>query len=333
MGIKHKALRALALLLTILVVTPLFGCSVGYSKPTEEKIKIVCTLFPQYDWLKNIVNGSEKIELSLLIANGADPHSYQPTASDIMEISSCDMIVFVGGDSDTWVKEALERAKNAETQQIKLMELDGITLHNISAVSEEHDHNHNHSGHDHGTFDEHIWLSLKNAIAATEAMTDKLCELDAKNAELYRQNSADYIQRLTALDQRFSDLAQATPTDRKFVIFADRFPFVYLLSDYGIGYQAAFEGCSADVDAGFDTVLELIHEAELHNAAYIGVTESSDKALAQTVANSAKHTDIKILTFNSMQSVSRRHIESGTSYMSIMEENFAVLSTALYQSK
>ena len=322
--------RIICTLLAILLCFSLFSCNA--KKEDNGRIKIICTLFPQYDWLKNITKGSENVEVSLLIANGADPHSYQPTAKDIMNISNCDVIIFVGGDSDTWVQKAIERSKNDSITSIALMKLDGMTLQNISASSHSHDedgHEHEHEGHSHAAFDEHLYLSLHNAISATKALCDILCKKDSANAELYKRNTEEYISKLSALDSSFKkDLTEAK-SDHAFMLFADRFPFVYLLSDYGISYAAAFEGCSTDASASFDTVIRLIKEADEHNAKYIAVTEASDKALAETVRSSTKTKDQKIITLNSMQSVTKKQIEKGTTYLSVMEENLNLIRTAI----
>ncbi len=322
---KKLLVKLIALVLTALALFSLFGCS--KAEDDDGKIQILCTLFSQYDWIRNIVGDSENIELKLIIANGADPHSYQPTAADILAISNCDMIVFVGGDSDNWVKEALERTDDPSIKQIALMELDGVTLHDISSSSGEHGHE--HEDHKHSTFDEHIWLSLKNAQVLTMALGEIIASADPENAELYIKNAIEYVQKLENMSTSFESALSSVLKDERFVIFADRFPFVYLLSDYEIGYQAAFEGCTTDVDASFDTVLELIHEANLHSAEYIMVTESSDGALARTVANSAKADSIEVLTLDSMQSISQSRISNGETYLSIMEKNLMVLKKAL----
>ena len=316
---KLTAAICLLLILTLLPILP--ACQ---APKTEEKITILCTLFPQYDWVKNIVGDSEKIEVKLLIKNGTDPHSYQPTAADIMAISSCDMIIYQGGASDLWVQEALDRAKAQNIVKVALSEMNGITLRPISSSSHSHgEHDHDH---DHGAYDEHLWLSLSNAEAAARGLTDEICKMDSENSSLYKKNASEYIEKLNLLDKKYRNAAESAR--QPFVLFADRFPFVYLLEDYGIDYAAAFEGCSADVDAGFDTVLSLIKEADEHSVDYIAVTESSDKALALTVANSAKG-DIQILVMNSLQSVTARQIEDGTSYLSVMKENLAVLKKAI----
>lgn len=324
--------RFICLLLMICIALSICSCG-ATNKETDGKIKILCTLFPQYDWLCNITSGIENVEVSLIIANGTDPHSYQPTAADIMNISNCDVLVYVGGDSDTWVKKAVERSKNSSLTEIALSEIDGIELHDISATShthEGHSHGeHSHDGHSHGALDEHLYLSLENACVAVRELCGILCGIDPDNKELYIENASNYIIQLFALSENFRVDIDALPEDERFMLFADRFPFVYLLSDYGIHYSAAFEGCTTDVDADFDTVIRLIHEADEHNVKYIAVTESSDKALAQTVISSTKSKNQKIVTLNSMQSVTRTQINNGATYLSIMEENINTVRTAL----
>ena len=322
--------RIICIILALLLCFSLFSCNA--EQKGNGKIKILCTLFPQYDWLRNITKDSEYIDVSLLITNGADPHSYQPTAQDIMNISTCDVIVFVGGDSDTWVQKAIERSKNQTLKSIALTKLDGITLQNISASSHSHaegEHAHEHEGHSHGTVDEHLYLSLHNAITATEALCDVLCEIDPDGKELYETNTKEYINKLSALDSSFKEDLEKSQKDDAFMLFADRFPFVYLLSDYGISYSAAFEGCSTDASASFDTVIRLINEVDEHNAKYVAVTETSDNALARTVISSTKAKNQQIITLNSMQSVTKPQIEKGTTYLSVMKENLNSVRLAI----
>ena len=304
----------------------LFGCA---QNKIDEKINIVCTIFPLYDWVKSIVGDSDKVEVSLLIQNGSDPHSYQPTASDIVTISNCDMIVYIGAESDVWVSDALARANNEDTKKVAVSHIKGLTLHNISSASHSHGE---HSGHHHGdndnAFDEHLWLSLKNAAAATEYLSEKICELDSDNADIYKRNAGQYKNKLLDLDRRYAQAIESVSDSHPFILFADRFPFVYLLEDYGVDYAAAFEGCTTDVDAGFDTVLRLIKEADSHKISHIAVTESSDKALARTVADSARG-DIEIVVMNSLQSVTAKQLSKGYSYLSEMENNLKAMKIAL----
>lgn len=315
-GIKGFSKKLLCLLLVLALALPLFSCA---RKEDDGKIRILATLFPQYDWLRQVVGDSETVKLELLISNGTDPHSYQPTASDIAAISNCDMIVYVGGDSDNWVKKAIERSKNEDIITTVLTEIDGITLCNISSSSHSHEE-HSHEGHSHAAFDEHLYLSLRNAAVASKAFADELSKLDPKNKELYLKNAEEYAKELLSLDNYLAEGVAAT-AEEPFMLFADRFPFVYLLSEHHIHYAAAFEGCSADADAGFDTVIRLIKEADAHDVKYVTVTETSDKALANTVISSTKSKNQKILTLNSLQAITKAQIDSGATYISLMREN------------
>ena len=313
----------LALLLTLPLLT---GC--GFFG-NNDGIRIVCTTFAQYDWIKNIIGDCDTIELSLLIQNGSDPHSYQPTAADIMSISNCDMIVTVGGDSETWVNDAIERSQNKELKKIELATIEGMTLHEISSSSHSHsEHDHGHDHHD-CAFDEHLWLSLNNAMTAVSALTEEICKLDKKNAETYRKNAENYLSKLSALDEEYKNTVEKIPEKDRFVLFADRFPFVYLLADYEIEYQAAFEGCTTDVDATFDTVITLIKAADSHGVSCIAVTESSDKALAKTVMTSTAKKDLKTITLNSLQRVKKKDADNGVSYLGVRKENLSALKSAL----
>ncbi len=288
------------------------------------KIKIVCTLFPQYDWLSNIVGNSDTVELSLLVSNGADIHSYQPTAMDIMKIADCDMIVY-GGDNELWVNEAIERSGRQDIRAIATAQIEGVTLRQVSSSSHTHEHGHSHE-HNH-TVDEHLWLSLKNAITISEALCEEVCMLDEENAVQYQKNTEQYINELLQLDRDFEESTREAKN--KFMIFADRFPFVYLLSDYEIEYSAAFEGCTTDADADFDTVVRLIEESELHNAKYLAVCENANLSLAKTVIGSAKHAKMEIVVLNSLQAVTREQIDNGISYISAMRENLKIIQAVI----
>ena len=318
-----------------LALCALSGCSKG--EQDDGKLKIVCTVFPQYDWMRNIIGESDGVELTLLISNGNDMHSYEPSAADIMKIADCDMIVYLGEGIDGWVSEAIERSGREDLKKIALAECEGVTLRNISSASHTHDHGEHddhgghddHDGHDHGALDEHLWLSLNNATALTEALCDAICELDPENAQSYRDNAARYILEIEDLRLDFEAVVARADGSKRFMLFCDRFPFVYLMEELGIEYSAAFEGCSADVDADFGTVLRLIEEAEEHRVDFVAMTESSDGALARTVANAIKDREVGLLRFDSMQAVSKNEIEGGYSYLSIMRENLRVLSVAL----
>ena len=314
-------IKKIACLLLAAVMMLLVSCSSGEAK--SDKIEILCTIYPQYDWVKNIVGECDNVEVRLLVGSGADVHSYQPSVKDVVNIKRSDAVILIGGEADAWVFEALE---GSQSEIIALMELDGMALHSVSdeCIAEEHDHGHDH-GHDHyhdNVIDEHVWLSVANARTACRAICEWLCEADGENAELYRENTKKYVSELDALDKSFEELAEGA---HKPVIFADRFPLVYLFEDYGISYFAAFAGCSADAEADFDTVTRLAKKLGESESEYIAVCESSDKRLAESVMGAAG-TECDIVVFDSMQSVTERQTEDGYNYIDAMRTNLDALA-------
>lgn len=297
------------------------------------EISVVCTVFPIYDWAKNIIGETEGVELSLLVSNGTDLHSYQPTAADIIAITDCDLLICLGGTSDAWIEEALSQKPSDTRRVIRLDELQGVTLRHISQDSlasecdgEDCDDGHDHD-HDHAQVDEHLWLSLRNAKASVLAIADELSALDTENSDAYKENAAAYADKLSVLDGKYAELAESA--DSPYVLFADRFPFVYLMDDHKIGYTAAFSGCTTDTDASPDTIIRLASAANKNKLKYLIVTESSDRSLANSVIRATDSKDQTVLVMDSMQSVTEDAIKNGVSYLSVMESNLGVLTTAL----
>lgn len=297
----------------------------------DGKLIVLCTVFAEYDWMRQIVGDAPGVEVSLLIGKGADLHSYQSTAADIVKISGADLVATVGGSSDEWVSEAIAQANRKQKNEIvevSLAGLDGMSLYlaEKEAFLGEDDHDHGHD-HEDESFDEHIWLSLRNAEVACRAYAQALGELDSDRAEQYRENAEAYISELKALDADFAAFCQTVPQRR--ILVADRFPFVYLAEDYQIGYSAAFEGCTTETNAGFDTVKRLVGRADEWNVSCILVTESSDRKLAEQVIRESNSADRQILVLSSMQSVTTEQIDGGATYLSLMQQNFQTLRQAL----
>lgn len=311
--------RALCLLLAMTAML-LASCSGGENK--DDGIEILCTIYPQYDWVKNIVGDAEGVTVELLVENGADIHGYQPSVDDMVRIKQSDAVILVGGESDGWVSEALV---GAQSEAIVLLELEDMILYGVSDeyIAADHDHEHDHY-HD-NVLDEHVWLSVANARTSCRAICEWLCAKDPENATLYRANTDKYIMKLDALDELFETLSEKADTP---VIFADRFPFVYLFEDYGISYFAAFEGCSTDAEADFGTVARLAEKLKANGGGYIAVTESSDEKIAQSVMGAAG-IECKIARFDSMQSVTAKDVAEGYSYIGAMKANFSELDKIL----
>lgn len=300
------------------------------------KTKIVTTIFPEYDWVKEILGKNIKdADLTLLIGNGVDLHSYQPSIQDVAKISTADVFIYVGGESDGWVADALKNAKNKNMKVINLLEVLGDKVKEEEViegmqVEEEHEHEHHHhhsSDEEEVEYDEHVWLSVRNAKILCAKICDVLCDVDSKNAAAYKTNYKAYAAKLDKLDSDFAMAVKNGNTDA--LLFGDRFPFRYFVDDYGLRYYAAFVGCSAETEASFETIIFLankVDELSLNNVCQI---ESGDGKIARTIIQSSKNKNAKILTFDSMQSITTKDVKKGASYLSIMQKNLDVLKEAL----
>ncbi len=302
----------------------------------NKKLKVVTTIFPEYDWTRAILGEkASETDLTLLLDNGVDLHSYQPTVQDIAKISTADVFIYVGGESDTWVKDALKNVKNKNMQVVNLLDTLGDRVKEEEIVEgmqqeedehEEHDHAHAHDEEEE-EYDEHVWLSLKNAAFLTDAICGALCKADAKNAALYKKNATLYKEKLSSLDAEYAAAVKAAP--HKTVLFGDRFPFRYLTDDYGLSYYAAFVGCSAETEASFKTVIFLANKVDELTLPAICTIEKSDGKIARTILQSTKAKNAKILSLDSMQSTTSKDIKKGASYLGIMQNNLLVLKAAL----
>lgn len=293
-------------------------CSCGSTTVNDDGLKIVCTAFPQYDYVKNILGSEEG--LSLLLDDGADLHSYEPTAADIIEIGSADLFIHIGGISDAWVEGALKSANSDTLRTVALMDL--VETYEVDYVAgmekEDHDHDEEHEK------DEHIWLSLRNSAEITRILCNIICEIDSANAEKYKTNAENYINSLNTLDNEYKAVIESAK--RKTLLFADRFPFRYLIEDYSLEYHAAFSGCSSESEASFQTMAFLIDKTKELDLPAVIIIEGSDGSIAEMICN---ETGAKTLTLDSCQSVSSADIESGTNYLDIMKNNLEILKEAL----
>lgn len=296
----------------------LTGCE-SNTAGSSDKLSIVCTVFPEYDWTKQVLGSHlDDTELTILLDSGADLHNYQPTAEDIVTISNCDLFVYVGGESDEWVEDALKDATNKNMKTINLME----TLGESAKEEEEHE-----DGEEEPEYDEHVWLSLRNAATFCTAIADELSAIDAENADDYKANADGYITKLDELDKQFTELTSNSSV--KTLIFGDRFPFRYLADDYGLDYYAAFAGCSAETEASFETIAFLAQKADELNADTIFTIDGSDGKIAQSIIDNTTSKNQKIQSLDSMQAVTAKKISEGADYLEIMKSNYDVLEEVL----
>ena len=315
-------------IVVIITASALIACSRAKTADVSggDGIQIVTTIFPEYDWVMNILGDNPAgAQVTLLLDKGVDIHSYQPTAEDMLKISSCDMFIYVGGESDEWVEDALKGAVNKDMRVINLLDVLGDYVKEeevVEGMQAEEEEEEEKVGKD-----EHVWLSLRNAVILTEKISDELQKLDAKNAAVYEVNTKNYVEKLNTLDKEYND-AVATASV-KTLLFGDRFPFRYLTDDYGLSYYAAFAGCSAETEASFETITFLAGKADELKIPAIMTIEGSDGKIAKTIIENTADKDRKILTMDSMQSVTAKDVEEGTNYLSVMESNLEVLKEAL----
>ncbi len=496
------------LLALVMLVGVLAGCGKQNDTNKTDKLSIVTTIFPEYDWVKEILGDkAENAEITMLLDNGVDLHSYQPTADDIVKISDCDLFIYVGGESDGWVDNALKNATNKNMKVINLLEVLGDSVKTEETVEgmqeEEHDHDHGHDkeitkddikdrtlsdfagewkslypyllngdldeycehkaeededssttkdtylekykaswqcdankitingnkitftytdgksvsaeytyagyqpklndegkirsvryqfettstdapkyvqfndhghepgeaehfhiyfgndgfdalmdlktnpffvggslsvdeildelmGHSHDheeESDEHVWLSLRNAEALCKAISAALQEIDPDNKDAYASNTSAYIKKLSALDNEYKKAVNAATY--KTVLFGDRFPFRYLVDDYGLDYYAAFVGCSAETEASFETISFLAKKVDELNLPCVLTIEGAQHKIAETIVKNTTAKNQKVLTMDSMQSTTSKDVANGTTYLSVMEQNLSVLKEAL----
>ena len=290
-------------------------------------LRIVCTTFPQYDWTRQLLGDrADDVELTLLLDNGIDLHNYQPTADDIIKIARSDLFIYVGGESDAWVNDLLETSQNSHVKALSMLAcVDAKEEEAVEGMQEEaHECGHAHHG---AEYDEHVWLSLRNAETITRAIADALCEADPAHAETYRANADAYIAQLAELDAQYADMVRHAA--RTAILFADRFPFRYLADDYGLTYYAAFAGCSAETEASFKTIAFLAKKVDELNLPAVLAIEGGNHAIAETVVASTQAKNQVILSMNSLQSMTEADVQRGESYLSVMTQNLAILTQAL----
>lgn len=309
--------KLFTVILSLIIMLAAFSsCGGGPSVFTEnsDELRIVTTIFPIYDWVKNITDSENVIYLN---EKGVDLHSFEPTANDIIALSAADVFIYIGGESDEWVENAVTAAKNPGLTTISLLEftdtLDEEIIEGMDAQEEEETES-----------DEHIWLSLKKAQECVTGIAGILSEKDAPNADKYKANADNYNKKLANIDRQYESVVSGAKRDT--LLFADRFPFRYMTEDYGISYFAAFPGCSAESEASFETLAFLIEKTRELSLPYIIILDGSDGKLAETVSD---ETGAGILILNSCQSVTKTDIKDGATYCSIMEENLKLITEAL----
>lgn len=276
----------------------------------EGKLSIVCTDFPCYDLARQAAG--ELAEVTMLLKPGVEAHSFEPTPADILQIGEADLFVYIGGESDAWADSILSGFDGGDAPATLRM------MDTVEDLIEEEDA-------DHGPeYDEHIWTSPVNAMRMENAVADALCRLDAANAQEYQDKASDYNTRIAAIDDEIRTLVSGAK--RRTLVFADRFPFIYFVREYGLDYLAAFPSCTADTEPSAQIVMSLIERVAGEKLPAIYTIEMSTQAIARTVA---EETGAEILTLQSMQTLSQADFDAGASWVTLMEQNVEALRKGL----
>jgi len=308
--------RFLILLLTIL----LCGCAANEQPiQTGDGFSVIATIFPAYDFAREIAG--DKANVTQLLPPGAESHTYEPAPQDIIAIQQSDLFIYTGGEGDVWIDDILESMGDKAPQTLKMM--DHVQL--LEAEGGIHDDHHHHPGDGHHhDFDEHVWTSPKNAVKIAEAIAQKLCEMDAENAESYNARFEAYSKKLGELDKKLTQTVEAAK--RRTILVGDRFPFLYLAEHYGIDYHAAFSACGSEGDASAATVAHLADTVKQQQLPAVLHIEFSNKSVAAAIAETA---GVEMKQLHSCHNVTNEEVKSGVSYLSLMEQNIETLNQVL----
>lgn len=329
-----KFLGIIAAVLSVVII--FVACSNGRSNnentiknnENNTKLSIVTTIFPEYDWVRQILGKNQaNVDLTMLLDKGVDLHSYQSSADDMVKISKCDLFVYVGGESDAWVDDALKSAQNKNMKVINLLDVLGNSVKEEEQVEGMQAEEEEEEGEEGPEYDEHVWLSLKNAKTLCSSIADALCEIDSKNADVYKKNLNEYTKNLDALDKEYQQAVNSAKYDT--LVFGDRFPFRYMVDDFSLKYYAAFVGCSAETEASFETIKFLANKVDELGVTTVLTIEDPRHKIAQTVVENTKEKNQKILALNSMQSVTSDDVKNGETYLNVMQSNLDVLKQTL----
>lgn len=308
----------------LLVVFNLTSCGQDSAKKTEDggkKVKVVTTIFPQYDFARNVLK--DKGEVKMLLKPGAESHSFEPTPKDIKDIENADVFIYTGGENDVWVKKILKSLGKKAPRTIELLDCtDTVEEETVEGMEHEHHHDEHHEGEH--EIDEHVWTSPVNAVKIVEKITDTVSEVDKADKAYFEKNSQAYIKKLKDLDKSFEKVVKEGK--RRTILFGDRFPFRYFADRYNLKYYAAFSGCSTETEANASTVKFLIKKVKDEKIPVVFTIEMSDKKIAGSVADA---TGAKNLTLHSCHNLTKNELEKGEDYISMMKKNIDSLKEAL----
>lgn len=316
----NKIFKVFIATIMIFCVVSFTGCG---KKENSDKLTIIATSFPSYDFARAVVKDSDNIEVKMLLKPGSEMHDYEPTPQDIKNIKNSKLFIYVGGESDEWVQDVINDLDIEKSKTIKLMDLVNLKEEElIEGMEEEKDHGEHE--HEEVLYDEHVWTSLNNAITIINRLKDEIIKIDNNNKDLYEKNASSYTEEISKLDLNIKEIVNNSK--RKELIFGDRFPLRYFTDQYNLTYYAAFPGCSEQTEASAKTISFLINKVKTDDIPVIFHIELSSGKIAETIS---KETGAKVLEFNSAHNISQKDFDSGKTYVDIMKDNIEVLKEAL----
>ena len=307
-------------LLLVLCLQILAGCApVPKQEDGKNRIQVVATLFPQYDFARAIAG--DRAEVTLLLPPGVESHSFEPTPADIMKINACDLFVYTGKYMEPWAEKIIAgMSGNGKALDVS----QGITLDAEEETHEEQGEHEHHEDHDHGGFDPHIWTDPQNAKIMVQNIADALSQADEPNRAYYQSNAQNYLAQLDALDAQLQEIV--TTAKRREIVFGGRFALHYFAKRYGIQYVAAFDSCSSETEPSVRVITQIIDEIREKQIPVIFYEELTDPKVSRAIA---EDTGIKMLMLHSCHNVSRKELQNGATYLSIMEQNAKNLKEGL----
>lgn len=326
-GEKRKRVVAAAAMCAVAMSCFVSGCNFSdkeiTAKETEDepgKLSVVTTIFPQYDFARQISGGNA--DLTMLLGPGEESHTYEPTPQDIIEIQNADIFIYVGGESEAWVDDILSAFDTSDMEIINMMELVDVVEEEIVEGMENEEKNESNS--EEKEYDEHVWTSIDNAQIISQAIADALCEKDEPNSSTYRVNCEKYLSELSELKKKFNGIVRSA--ERNTVVFGDRFPLRYFADEFGLEYYAAFPGCSEQSEPSAGTVAFLIEKVREEEIPVVFYLELSNAKIAKTIAES---TEAETLCINSCHNVTLEQFLNGVTYIDLMNSNAEALEKAL----
>lgn len=320
--------KSLIFLIFLCLALSLCACGEAPAESGGEGLNIVCTVFPAYDFAREIAG--EKANVVLLVPPGSEAHSFEPTPQDIIRIENCDLLFCNGGESEAWLEEILE-GRESQIPSLVMMDcveaLEEETKEGMQGVSHDHEHeeHEDHEEHEHEEeYDEHVWTSPVNAELIVSALCERLCWIDPENSGFYRANGERYVSALQELDAAFCQTVENGNFDT--LIFADRFPVRYFVEEYGLDYYAAFPGCADDTEPSAKTVAFLIDKVRSEGIPAVMFIEFSNEKMADVIC---EDTGCEKLLFHSCHNVSAQQLKEGVSYLELMWGNVESLKEAL----